>query len=229
MKRVYFDNDAGVDDLLSVVFLLGMKDIEVLGIGLTPADCYLETGLPATLKILELLGHTDIPVAGGALGGRHPFPHEWRIHSNLVNNLPILNERGGPYIKPQPIPAHQLLINQLRTAADKVALLFTGPLTNLAAALDLAPDIESKIERLYWMGGAIEVKGNVLPPGGDGTAEWNVYWDSVSAARVWKSKIPITLVGLDATDHVPVTEEFLHRLARQRPYLLSHLPSHFFA
>ena len=69
MKRVYFDNDAGVDDLLSVVFLLGMKDIEVLGIGLTPADCYLETGLPATLKILELLGHTDIPVAGGAFSG----------------------------------------------------------------------------------------------------------------------------------------------------------------
>lgn len=223
MRRVYFDNDAGVDDLLSVIFLLGMKDIEVPGIGVTPADCYLETGLPATLKILELLGRTDIPVTGGALGGRHPFPHEWRIHSNLVNNLPILNERGGPYIKPQPIPAHEHLIQKVRAASGPVILLFTGPLTNLAAALDLAPDIESKIERLYWMGGAIEVKGNVLPPDGDGSAEWNVHWDSASAARVWKSKIPITLVGLDATDHVPVTEGFLHRLAHQRHYLLSDL------
>lgn len=223
MKRVYFDHDAGVDDLLSVIFLLGMKDVDVLGIGITPADCYLETGLPATLKILDLLGHTNIPVAGGALGGRHPFPHEWRVHSTLVNDLPLLNERGGPRLKPAPLSAHELLIDRLRAASGPVVLLFTGPLTNLAAALDLAPDIESKIERLYWMGGAIEVKGNVLPPDGDGTAEWNVYWDSVSAARVWQSKIPIILVGLDVTDKVPVSDGFLARLAEQKQYLLSNL------
>ena len=108
MKRLFFDNDAGVDDLLSVIFLLGMKNINVLGIGVTPADCYLPTGLAATLKILNLLDHSHIPVAGGTCSGCHAFPHEWRIHSDWVNDLPILNTR--PHPAPQEIPAHELLI-----------------------------------------------------------------------------------------------------------------------
>ncbi len=226
MRLVYYDHDAGVDDLLSVIFLLGMKDIEVVGMGVTPADCFLPTGLPATLKILDLLGHPAIPVAGGTFDGRHPFPDEWRVHSDLVNGLPILNRR--PHPQPQSIPAHQQLIDKLRAASQKVTLLFTGPLTNLAAALDAAPDIEGKIERLYWMGGAVDVPGNVYAPQApeaDGTAEWNVYWDSVAAARVWRSGVPITLVGLDATDKVPVTDAFLARLATQNEYLLSNLAS----
>lgn len=231
MKPVFFDHDAGVDDLLCIIFLMGMKDVEVLGIGVTPADCYLPTGLPATLKILDLLGHPHIPVAGGTLDGRHPFPHEWRVHSDLVDGLPILNAR--PHPQPVAISAHQLLIDKVRTATSgaasaKVTLLFTGPLTNLAAALDLAPDIEPKIERLYWMGGAVDVPGNVYAPQApeaDGTAEWNVYWDSVAAVRVWQSSIPITLVGLDATDKVPVSADFLERLAQQKQYLLSNLAS----
>jgi purine nucleosidase len=226
MKPVFFDHDAGVDDLLSVIFLLGMQDVDVLGIGVTPADCYLPTGLPATLKILELLGRPDIPVAGGVLDGRHPFPHEWRVHSDLVNGLSILNRR--PHPQPRGLPAHQLLINTLRNAAGQVTLLFTGPLTNLAAALDQAPDVETKIERLYWMGGAVDVPGNVCAPQApeaDGTAEWNVYWDSAAARRVWQSAVPITLVGLDATDKVPVTDEFLEHLAGQNEFLLSNLAS----
>jgi purine nucleosidase len=106
-----------------------------------------------------------------------------------------------------------------------VTLLFTGPLTHLAEALVLDPAIESKIERLYFMGGAIDVPGNVLPPfgDGDGSAEWNVYWDPAAAARVWSSSIPITMIGLDATDKVPVTEEFVARLGQQRQYPLSDL------
>jgi purine nucleosidase len=224
MKPVYFDHDAGVDDLLSVIFLLGMQDLSVLGIGVTPADCYLPTGLPATLKILQLLGHSQIPVSGGTLEGVHPFPDVWRAHSDLVDGLPILNAK--PYPPANLLPAHELLINTLRSATEKVTLLFTGPLTHLAAALNAAPELESKIERLYWMGGAVDVRGNVAAPEApeaDGTAEWNVYWDAPSAARVWQSSIPITLVGLDATDKVPVTQEFVDRLGQQRQYLLSDL------
>jgi len=114
----------------------------------------------------------------------------------------------------------------VRAASDKVTLLFTGPLTNLAAALNAAPEIESKIARLFWMGGAINVPGNVYAPQApeaDGTAEWNVYWDSMAAARVWASSIPITLVGLDATDKVPVSADLMTPLSQQRQYLLSDL------
>ena len=77
------------------------------------------------------------------------------------------------------------------------------------------------------MAGALNVPGNVHPPfaESDGTAEWNMYWDPVSAARVWESNIPITLVGLDVTNKVPVTDHFLARLAAQNEYPLSRLAS----
>ncbi len=223
-QRIFFDHDAGVDDLLSLVFLMGMNGVDVAGVGVTPADCYIESGLDATLKILARLGRRDVPVAAGTLDGRHAFPHEWRVHSDRVLALPML--RDQPHGAPDPRPAHVLLADRLRASSGQVTALFTGPLTNLAAALEHAPDIEGKIARLVWMGGAFDVPGNVHPPfapGADGTAEWNVYWDAAAAARVWQSRIPITMVGLDATDKVPVSRNFLRRLDEQRQYPLSEL------
>ena len=55
----------------------------------------------------------------------------------------------------------------------------------------------------------------------DGTAEWNIYWDPVAAKRVWDSDVPITLVPLDVTNRVPVTEEFIRRFGKQQQYPFS--------
>jgi purine nucleosidase len=93
----------------------------------------------------------------------------------------------------------------------------------VAAALDAEPRIEAKIREIIWMGGALEVKGNVVEPDHDGSAEWNVYWDPPAAARVWRSRIPIVLCPLDVTNTVPVTLEFLRRLSRLRRHPLCDL------
>lgn len=79
-------------------------------------------------------------------------------------------------------------------------------MTNLAAALDLDPEIESRIRQIIWMGGALQVSGNLkmsLESGHDGSAEWNAYWDPPAAERVWRTGIRITICPLDTVAVVP--------------------------
>ena len=78
-RAVFFDHDGGLDDFLSLLLLLSYDDVDLLGISVTPADTLIEAAVPATRKILDLGGRSDVPVAGGTLEGRHPFPMEWRV------------------------------------------------------------------------------------------------------------------------------------------------------
>lgn len=120
----------------------------------------------------------------------------------------------------------------MREVNKPVRLLITGPLTTLAVALDIAPEIEACIQDIIWMGGALNVPGNVaidLEPNQDGTAEWNAYWDPIAVHQVWQSRIPIVMCPLDITNTVPVTSEFVRYLGRQRYYPLSDLAGQCYA
>jgi purine nucleosidase len=111
-------------------------------------------------------------------------------------------------------------------ADEPVTILETGPLSTVAAALDLQPEIAGKIREIVWMGGALHVPGNVdkvIEGGQDGSAEWNVYFDPPAAARVLEAQIPLVLCPLDLTNRVPITSEFVLRLCRQRRHPLSEL------
>ena len=80
------------------------------------------------------------------------------------------------------------------------------------------PHPEEKIEKIVILGGAVNVKGNIqaLDPKSDNTvAEWNIYADPKAAEIVFSSKIPVTLVSLDATNQVPITKEFYESLSQQ--------------
>ncbi len=82
MKRVYFDHDGGVDDTLSLVMLLQAERrglIELIGVGVVSADCYLATALATTLKVLKMFNRFSIPVGATEERGVNPFPHEWRV------------------------------------------------------------------------------------------------------------------------------------------------------
>jgi purine nucleosidase len=221
-RKIYFNHDAGVDDLVSLFLLLQMKDIELIGVSVIPADGYLEPGEKASRKIIDRFGDpaktAGLQVARSNSRGRNPFPTEWRMHTFFVDALPILNEAGTIRTAVAELPAHRHMIEQLRASEDKVTLLFTGPLTDLARALDEAPDVEAKIERLVWMGGTFRESGNVQEPEHDGTAEWNVFWDPDAAGRVWSSGIPITLVALESTNKVPLTVEVRNRWASLRKH-----------
>lgn len=198
--------------------VLGYDDVELLGISITPADTLAEGAVPATRKLLDLAGRSDVTVAEGTLEGPNPFPFEWRLECLRVNDLPILNRRGEPMAPLSDRTGQEFLAEVALAAAAPTTLLMTGPLTNLAWALDRHPDLEERIDELIWMGGALQVEGNVEQPGHDGSAEWNVYWDPPAARRVFDSSIPITMFPLDATNKVPVTGEFRRALAGQYEY-----------
>lgn len=220
--KLYFNHDAGVDDLVSLFLLLQMKDVELLGVSVIPADGYLEPGIKASSKIIDRFGdpvkNKSLEVARSNSRGVNPFPAEWRMHTFFVDALPILNESGTINTNVSALPAHQHMIEQLRKSDEKVTLLFTGPLTDLARALDEAPDVEAKIEKLVWMGGTFNEKGNVQEPEHDGTAEWNAFWDPESMHRVWASSIPILLVALESTNKVPLTMDVRNRWASLRKH-----------
>lgn len=231
-KTVLFSHDGGLDDYLCVILLLTMEDVETVGMVVTPADCYIDPAVSATRKILDLMGRPDIPVAQSTVRGLNPFPREYRRTSFQVDNLPILNTRDAIQTPLVPESGQEFVVRVLREAKEPVIFLETGPLSTLAAALDIAPDIESKVSEVLWMGGALNADGNVSPyldANIDGSMEWNVYWDPPAAYRVWQTSIPIVMCPLDITNNVPLTTEFMAQLGRQHHHRLSDLAGQCYA
>ncbi|AFZ31586.1 Inosine/uridine-preferring nucleoside hydrolase [Gloeocapsa sp. PCC 7428] len=230
-QLVLMDHDGGVDDYLATMLLMTMDRIQPLGVVVTPADCYAQPAVSATRKILDLMGRDDIPVAESTVRGINPFPRLYRRDSFIVDHLPILNqsEVRSPLVSET---GQEFMVRVLLDAPEPVTLMVTGPLTTVAVALDTAPEIEAKIAKIVWMGGALNVAGNVeksLEAGQDGSAEWNVYWDPISAARVWQTQIEIIMCPLDLTNTVPVTSEIVYQMGKQRQYPLSDLAGQCYA
>ena len=229
---VLFIHDGGVDDYLSLALLLTMSHIDVRAIVVTPADCYIGPAISATRKILELVGRSDIPVAESTVRGLNPFPRLFRRDSYSVDHLPVLNERTDVRA-PLLAESGQDCVARLLAGADRPwTILETGPFSTLAAALERDPTIVRNIDKIVWMGGAIDVPGNVsqaIEAGQDGSAEWNVYFDPPAAAHVFASGVPLVLCPLDLTNRVPITSEFVLRLCRQRQHPLSDLAASCYA
>jgi pyrimidine-specific ribonucleoside hydrolase len=113
----------------------------------------------------------------------------------------------------------ELLTAKIMAMPDKVTIITLGPLTNLAELLQSAPEIKENIEMVYLMGGAVDVPGNVGASHAgidNAAADWNIYVDPRAAAIVLQSGAPITVIPLDATNHVPVTTKFIDRLKDER-------------
>jgi purine nucleosidase len=226
---VLFDHDGGVDDFLSLMLLLTMPNVELLGISVTPADCYPEAALETTSKLLQLFGQEQIPVSVGQFYGVNAFPSAWRAAPRVLNALPdLLNlPQEASRVAPQPSP--EVLRAQLAAATQPVTVLLTGPCSTLVQALALDPSLAARIGQVVWMGGAVDVPGNVRTYNQNGTAEWNVFWDPIGAQQLLTYKLPLTLIPLDVTNQVPVNLAFLRRLARQTTYQLSQLAGQFWA
>jgi purine nucleosidase len=228
---VLFDHDGGVDDFLSLLLLLTMPQVELLGVSITPADCYAEPALETTTKLLHLLGQPQVPVSVGQYHGVNAFPSAWRAQPRMLNALPQLltlpPEADQPHLDPRPSPV--VLAAQLAAATQPVTVLLTGPCSTLVQALALAPELASRIGQVVWMGGAIDVPGNVRTYNQNGSAEWNVFWDPIAAAQLLTYGLPLVLIPLDVTNQVPVNLAFLRQLAQQASHPLSHLAGQFWA
>lgn len=212
---VIIDEDGGIDDLVAISLLLKSTTVHVRAIAICPGNSYLEPATRATELVVERLGGRNITIVQGRSEGINPFPVQWRKDAARVLEIPAL-AGAPPKATNSVVPndaAHYLA--KLLSGGQLYTILETGPLTNIADALKIDPSIKRHISRIYVMGGAVRVRGNVEQPGYSGSAEWNIFNQPQAAADVIGSGIPITLVPLDATNKVPMTRQFVDRLAAQ--------------
>lgn len=213
-RPIIHDNDGHVDDILSSILMWLSPEISMQAVTVCDGDCYAQQSFEALVKIATFLdlegaeiGFSDVPCP-------NPFPDNWRKESYIINELHIFsdNDLRSPYQTHRARKSQVLITDVLSNSKQPVTLVCTGPLTNIAPVIEERPDLKSKIEHCYIMGGAISVPGNVEMPEHDGSAEWNFYADPPAAKKVIESGLPITLIPLDVTNNVPVTREFLLKL-----------------
>jgi inosine-uridine nucleoside N-ribohydrolase len=210
---VIVDGDFGPDDMMALLYLIQQPDLHLAAVTVTGTGlAHCPQGADNAAAVLAHLGREDTPVACGEqapLGGENAFPEEWRQAADgLADQLGLTPSEEG-----SSSDAVGLIVETISGSPEPVRLLALGPLTNLARALTVAPEIVDNIDRLVIMGGAVDVPGSVPP---DMTAEWNIWVDPRAAAEVLQSGIAITLVGLDATNDVPATRFFYETLEAHR-------------
>lgn len=199
------DCDTGIDDALALLYLLGDPDLDLRAVTSVFGNTSAEATALNTLRVLELAGRPDIPVAVGAesstRGTARFAPHVHGTDGLGDTALP------APAGTPSATPAAELIVRLAREHPGRLDLLALGPLTNLAAALRLDPALPQRVRQVTIMGGAIHHPGNVTP-----AAEANIDNDPESARSVLRAGWDVTLVPLDATMTELLTERHRHRL-----------------
>jgi inosine-uridine nucleoside N-ribohydrolase len=197
---IIVDTDAGVDDLIALLWLMRQPDIKIEAVTIGHGLAHPVDGGESVLRLLEAGGLTAIPVYVGAdrpVQGTGRFPAAWRAAAGrlLRDDFPAAKRR------PEKRGAAQFLAARLMDAHRPVRVLALGPLTNLGQAMALEPRTGAALQELIWMGGALEVPGNVPDAP---TAEWNAWVDPEAAERVLRGDWRVRIVPLDATNRVPI-------------------------
>jgi purine nucleosidase len=196
MHKVILDMDPGIDDALALILALKSPEVQVLGITTVAGNAPVEMTSANTRRVLECLDAGSIPVAMGAANPlNHPLEDALSYHGpdGLGNcGLPL------PLTPLYPAKAWDFLARSVLDAPGELTLVATGPLTNVAYAFELHPELPGLLARLVLMGGAYSLtpygKGNCTP-----FAEFNIWQDPEAAHIVFNSGADIFAVGLDVT------------------------------
>ena len=195
--KAIIDTDPGTDDALALMMALDLPGLDILGLTTVFGNASLAHTTRNTLRLLEYLGRSDVPVYRGAnrpLRGRYQYSYDFHGPAGLTVRLPL------PKTRPQPSRAPDYIIDMAQTHRREITLIALGPLNNVAQVLTREPRSKAWIKELVVMGGAVEVAGNKTPH-----AEANIYADPLAAEIVFSSGIPTTLVGLDVCNPVYVS------------------------
>ncbi len=199
MEKIIIDTDIGVDDAVAVRY--GMLTHEVLGFTCTYGNVPVETAVKNCKLAMSKYG-SDIPVLKGASRplSRKPLPFYTHIHGKDG-----LGEHYDNRFDSDAPEAVHFIIEQARKYPGEVTLVTIGPLTNLAIALNVCPELPKLLKRVVSMGGAFGTDGNC----GNMTqfAEFNIYNDPEAADLVFASDLNLVVVPLDVTHKVLVTDK----------------------
>ncbi len=198
-RKIIIDTDPGQDDAVAILLALGSPELDLLGITCVAGN----VPLPLTSKnarvICELAGRTDVKVFAGC---EKPLQRRLVTAENVHGKTGLDGiELPDPTMPLQEMHAVDFIIETIRAEAPgAVTLCPLGPLTNIATALQRAPDIAPKIAEIVLMGGAYFEVGNTTP-----AAEFNIHVDPQAAEIVFKSGIPLVVMPLDVTHKVLTT------------------------
>ena len=192
---IILDCDPGHDDAIALLLALASPEVELLGVTTVHGNQTLEKTTSNALRVLELAGRGDVPVAAGA---DRPLVRELTVAAHVHGESGL----DGPELPPPTHraiaqPAVDFIVEQLVSSPRPVTLVPTGPLTNIAGVLEVTGG--ENIERIVLMGGAI-AEGNMTP-----AAEFNIWADPEAADRVFHSGVDVTMVGLDVTHRALLT------------------------
>lgn len=206
-RKIIIDTDPGQDDAVAILLALASPELEVLGITAVAGNVPLALTAKNARIVCELAGRPDMRVfAGCDAPMQRPLVTAEHVHGKTGLDGPALWEPRMPL---QPEHAVDFIIDTLRAEPEgSVTLTPLGPLTNIATALDRAPDILPRVKEIVLMGGAYFEVGNITP-----AAEFNIYIDPEAADIVLKSCIPLTIMPLDVTHKALVTRPRLDAFA----------------
>ncbi|MCB0096649.1 MAG: nucleoside hydrolase [Caldilineaceae bacterium] len=195
--NVILDVDTGVDDAMALLLAARSPDVNLLGVTCVMGNVELKKVVPNTLKVLEVAGRTDVPVARGM---NQPL-NEKQYNAKGVHGDDGMGNLGLPPAQRQEEPVHavEFLRRTLMESPEPITLIPLAPLTNIAVLLLQHPEVLPKIKQLYIMGGAIGM-GNA-----SATAEFNVRQDPEAADIVFRSGLPILMYGLEVFRQVTFT------------------------
>lgn len=212
--RIIIDTDPamgskGGDPEDGFAILLALRSPEVDGVGITvvQGNVPVDHGYPNALHLMELVGRTDVPVLAGVEAPMNPARKtqvEWLTRRG---ELPRLVPRREP--APGDPHAVDFLIQTVLDEPGAITLVTIGPLTNVATALERAPEMAGKLAGVVAMAGAATVPGNITP-----AAEFNVWADPEAADVVFRAGMPLTMVGLDVCEQTHLGLETVQRVGQ---------------
>ena len=208
--KLIIDTDPGIDDAMAILYAIAAPEIDLLGMTTVFGNVTTPKATRNALYLLEQAG-IEIPVAEGLHRPRigPPFPPTSAVHgAEGFGTLAVPTPQRRALVETAP----EYLVRMARAHQGELLLCPIGPLTNIAAAMELDPSFCSNLKGMVVMGGSLRAGGNITP-----AAEANFYHDPHAADFVLRHGCNITLVGLDVTNRVICPRSFFVRLASESP------------
>jgi purine nucleosidase len=210
-RPIIIDTDPGQDDAVAILLALASPEVEVLALTCVAGNVPLPLTLRNARVVCELAGRRDVPVLAGAEAPlRRPLVTAEHVHGKTGLDGVVLPD---PTMPVSPGHAADFIIATLRgRPAGTVTLCPLGPLTNIALALQKAPDIAPMIREIVLMGGGYFEGGNITP-----AAEFNIYVDPEAADVVFRSGVPLTVMPLDVTHKALTSRDWVEGIRALGP------------
>mmetsp|Transcript_4169 Transcript_4169/g.3525 ORF Transcript_4169/g.3525 Transcript_4169/m.3525 type:complete len:273 (+) Transcript_4169:52-870(+) len=214
-KAVWLDCDPGLDDTFAIILAGYNPSIKLIGISTTQGNTNLENTSRNACRVLHASGIENVPVIKGVQGplfrDEYNDDDQGEVAEDVHGKDGLSTKEGESFptdvpLKPITSNAIVTMYDKIKNYPEKVHLVATGALTNVALLFKVFPDVMENIEQLVFMGGAINY-GNITP-----SAEANMIFDPEAAALVFKTKIKKVMVPLDVTHQVWVNDDVMKKI-----------------